>query len=95
MPKPKDGSDSAMRTFQALRIFVNNELKELEAALEASKILLAPAGRLVVVSFHSLEDRIVKNFLIQNSALRPNENRHAAFKPILQKICLRWLPNAR
>ena len=85
MPKPKDGSDSAMRTFQALRIFVNNELKELEAALEASKILLAPAGRLVVVSFHSLEDRIVKNFLIQNSALRPNENRHTAFKPILQK----------
>ena len=79
MPKPKDGSDSAMRTFQALRIFVNNELKELEAALEASKILLAPEGRLVVVSFHSLEDRIVKNFLIQNSSLRPNENRHIAF----------------
>ncbi len=78
MPKPKDGSDSAMRTFQALRIFVNNELKELETALESSKILLAPAGRLVVVSFHSLEDRIVKNFLIQNSSLRPNENRHRA-----------------
>lgn len=79
MEKPKDGSDSAMRTFQALRIYLNNELKELELALEASKMLLLPEGRLVVVSFHSLEDRIVKNFLIQNSALRPNANRHAVF----------------
>ena len=76
MPKPKDGSDSAMRSFQALRIFVNDELGELERALEVSKSLLKVGGRLVVVTFHSLEDRIVKNFLIQNSDLKPNQNRH-------------------
>ena len=67
MPKPKDGSDSAMRSFQALRIFVNDELGELERALEASKHLLKVGGRLVVVTFHSLEDRIVKNVFKNNS----------------------------
>lgn len=77
MPRPKDGSDSAMRSFQALRIFVNDELGELERALEASIRLLKAGGRLVVVTFHSLEDRIVKNFLIRHSGLEPNENRHA------------------
>jgi len=53
----------ATRTFQALRIFVNDELGELATALAASERVLKPAGRLVVVSFHSLEDRIVKSFL--------------------------------
>lgn len=77
MPKPRDGSDSAMRTFQALRIFVNDELGELERALDASVRILKPNGRLVVVTFHSLEDRIVKNFMIEHSSLRPNANRHA------------------
>ena len=54
--------DPATKTFQALRIHINQELKELELILEASKTILKSGGRIVVVSFHSLEDRIVKNF---------------------------------
>ncbi|HYF44106.1 MAG TPA: 16S rRNA (cytosine(1402)-N(4))-methyltransferase RsmH [Ramlibacter sp.] len=61
------GQDPATRTFQALRIFINAELEELQQALEASLELLQPSGRLVVISFHSLEDRIVKQFIAANS----------------------------
>ena len=61
------GQSPATRTFQALRIFINAELEELQQALEASLQVLRPGGRLVVISFHSLEDRIVKQFIAQHS----------------------------
>ena len=61
------GQNPATRTFQAFRIFINAELAELEQALDASLQVLTPGGRLVVISFHSLEDRIVKQFMAKHS----------------------------
>ena len=67
----------ATRVFQALRIFVNDELGELARGLAAAERVLKPAGRLVVVTFHSLEDRIVKTFLRERAGLTPGASRHA------------------
>jgi len=89
------GQDPATRTFQALRIFVNAELEELQAALEASLHVLQPGGRLVVISFHSLEDRIVKQFIAKHS--RDEVDRRAPFaapKPMKLKSIERVKPTA-
>lgn len=74
--KKKDDIDPATRTFQALRIAVNDELGELERALEGAEKILAEGGRLVIVTFHSLEDRIVKNFFKERSGDAPSPSRH-------------------
>ena len=68
--------DPAVQVFQAIRIHLNRELDELQGGLEAAERVLAPGGRLAVVTFHSLEDRIVKQFLRDRSGLAPAGSRH-------------------
>jgi len=89
------GQNPATRTFQALRIFVNAELEELQQGLSAALDLLAPGGRLVVISFHSLEDRIVKTFIARES--REVVDRRAPFaapKPMRLRSLGRVKPGA-
>ncbi|MCD6662198.1 MAG: 16S rRNA (cytosine(1402)-N(4))-methyltransferase RsmH [Comamonas sp.] len=89
------GQNPATRTFQALRIFINAELEDLRQALETSLRVLAPGGRLVVISFHSLEDRIVKQFMARHS--REVVDRHAPFaahRVMPLKVLGRFKPGA-
>ncbi|MBV1901970.1 MAG: 16S rRNA (cytosine(1402)-N(4))-methyltransferase RsmH [Kordiimonadaceae bacterium] len=75
--KGKKQVHPATRTFQALRIHVNDELGELKRGLAAAESVLGEAGRLVVVAFHSLEDRIVKQFMAERGGRMPSGSRHA------------------
>ncbi len=89
------GQNPATRTFQALRIFINAELEDLRQALDASLRVLAPGGRLVVISFHSLEDRIVKQFIARHA--RDVVDRHAPFaapRPMHFRALARVKPGA-
>ena len=88
------GQDPATRTFQALRIHVNRELGELEDALESALKMLSPGGRLAVISFHSLEDRIVKTFIAKHS--REEVDRRVPFaqpRPLMLNAIARIKPS--
>jgi 16S rRNA (cytosine1402-N4)-methyltransferase len=76
VPRGSDGIDPATRTFQALRLYVNDELGQLDHGLSAAEAILAPGGRLAVVSFHSLEDRRVKTFFRNRAGAAPRPSRH-------------------
>jgi 16S rRNA (cytosine1402-N4)-methyltransferase len=76
VPRDPSGIDGATRSFQALRIAVNDELGEVERGLAAAMALLAPGGRLVVVAFHSLEDRLVKRAMVEASGRQGGASRH-------------------
>ncbi|MBU8546564.1 MULTISPECIES: 16S rRNA (cytosine(1402)-N(4))-methyltransferase RsmH [Roseomonadaceae] len=76
VPRDPSGIDGATRSFQALRIAVNDELGEIERGLAAAQSMLAPGGRLVVVSFHSLEDRIVKRAMVGAAGRAGTASRH-------------------
>lgn len=89
VPRGDQKIHPATRSFQAIRIFINRELADLEAGLDAALARLKPGGRLAVISFHSLEDRIVKQFIARHSKAPPANRRmpvEVAFTPTLRAI---------
>jgi len=98
--RPGQKSDPATRTFQAIRIHLNAELDELEQGLEAAERALKPGGRLAVVTFHSLEDRIVKRFFRERSGSTPAGSRHRPAmvdpnEPTFQRVAKPVAPSER
>lgn len=91
VPRQKHGINPATRTFQAFRIKVNDELTEVEVGLKAAFNRLKPSGRLVVVSFHSLEDRIVKNFFNDLSGKKVSHSRHVPVTEAMTKTMFKVL----
>lgn len=92
--RAKDGINPATRTFQAIRIYINDELGEVERALHQVKDVLDVGGRVVVVSFHSLEDRIVKNYLKEEAGRMPSVSRHVPINHMeVQKSSFKLLSN--
>jgi 16S rRNA (cytosine1402-N4)-methyltransferase len=89
VPRGAQKIHPATRSFQAIRIFINRELEDLEQGLDAALAALSPGGRLVVISFHSLEDRIVKRFILRHAKAPPANRRmpvEIAFTPTLRII---------
>ena len=89
--KAHEKKDPATRTFQAIRMHINRELGELEDGLDAAERALKPGGRLAVVTFHSLEDRLVKNFMRRRSGGDPGGSRHLPMradgpKPTFERV---------
>ena len=98
--RPGQKSDPATRTFQAIRIHLNAELDELEGGLEAAERALKPGGRLAVVTFHSLEDRIVKRFFRERSGGTPAGSRHRPLimhevEPTFERVAKPVAPSER
>ena len=89
MPRGDSKTHPATRSFQAIRIFINRELADLETGLDAALECLKPGGRLAVIAFHSLEDRIVKQFIARHAKAPPTNRRMPVvpdFVPTLRAI---------